>query len=182
MKKIIIISVIFFLVVTAATTETVYSTSLFRSIASDLEKIESSIYRNDENINNPETVELFESMDKKWQKAREILFCIGNHNVYRNLDEKLVSLGAMIEINYADDAKVMVSVIKNLVDGLSNETMPVWSNFFYPPLLHTFAESGENKHEIIGILAPGQALRPTALPRATAASGGAKYRLLLAPR
>lgn len=65
-----------------------------------------------------------------WEKNKEILFCFGNHNVLRMVDEKLESLKAMVQINYTDDAKVLVAVSLSLVEAIQNDTVPNATNLF----------------------------------------------------
>lgn len=130
MKKTVIISVIFAVILGISILEMVYSTSFYRQLEEGLLELKQSIYLNDEDISVAETLSVMDSVAEKWKKGREIVFCFGNHNTLRALDEKIVSLEAMVKINYADDAKVMAETALNLVRAVLNDTHPVPSNLF----------------------------------------------------
>lgn len=130
MKKMIIISIIFAMVLGAAIWEVVYSTTLFTQLEDGLLRVKENIYLSDDNIANAETLSAMDEVAEKWKKGREIVFCIGNHNTLRALDEKITSLEIMIKINHADDAKVTAETALNFVRAVLNDTHPVPSNLF----------------------------------------------------
>ena len=129
MKKLIAISIIFALVLGGAIAEIVFTTKVYDDIYDGLIEIRSSMEKH-EDVLNPETQSLTEQTVDIWNKNKEWLFCFGNHNVLRTVDEKLVSLKAMVDINYTDDAKVMLKVCLSLVDAIRNDTVPNLTNMF----------------------------------------------------
>lgn len=130
MKKVVIISIIFALTIGVSIWEIVYSTRLFKDLEYRLEKLEESVYASGEEINNADTLALMDKVLDRWEKSREIMFCLNNHNVLRALDEKIHSLKIMIKINFVDDAKVMLESALLLVRAVYNDTHPVITNLF----------------------------------------------------
>ena len=129
MKKLIIISIVFFLMIGGGIWEIFYTTGVYTDIYDGLIKVQESMDRH-EDVYNEETVALTEQAVGIWEKNKEILFCFGNHNVLRMVDEKLESLKAMVQINYTDDAKVLVAVSLSLVEAIQNDTVPNATNLF----------------------------------------------------
>lgn len=129
MKKLIIISIIFTVVLGGAIAEIFYTTAVYDKLYDGLIEVRGSVERH-EDVYNEETVRLTDDAVKIWEDNKEWLFCLGNHNVLRTVDEKLVSLKAMVHINYTDDAKVMLEVSLNLVDAIRNDTVPNLTNMF----------------------------------------------------
>ncbi len=129
MKKLIIVSVIFALMIGGAVWEILYTSSVYEQIYRGLSAVEESIDKH-EDVLNEETVALTDEAVEIWEKNKNTLFCLGNHNVLRTVDEKLVSLKAMVHINYTDDAKVMLQVALELVDAIRNDAVPDITNLF----------------------------------------------------
>lgn len=129
MKKLIIISIVFALVIGAGVFETLYTSAVYNDIYDGLTKVEQSIEKH-EDAYNAETVKLIDETVDIWEKNKEILFCLGNHNVLRAVDEKLSSLKAMININYTDDAKVAIEVALGLIEAIRNDAVPNLTNLF----------------------------------------------------
>lgn len=129
MKKLIVISIIFALTLGGSIAEIFYTTHVYSDIYDGLIKVQESIDRH-EDVYNEETVSLTEEAVGIWNKNKEWLFCLGNHNVLRTVDEKLQSLKAMVNINYTDDAKVMLQVSLSLIKAIQNDTVPNITNLF----------------------------------------------------
>lgn len=129
MKKLIVISIIFALTIGGALWEIFYTTSVYSKIYDGLLEVQDSMDRH-EDVYNEETLTLTHQTVEIWEKNKEILFCLGNHNVLRTVDEKLQSLKAMVNINYTDDAKVMVCVTLNLIKAIQNDNVPNMTNLF----------------------------------------------------
>ncbi len=129
MKKLIIISIIFVLMIAGSLWEIFYTTSVYDKIYDGLIEVQNSMDRH-EDVYNEETISLTRETVEIWEKNKEILFCLGNHNVLRTVDEKLESLKAMVNINYTDDAKVIVCVSLSLIKAIQNDTVPNFTNLF----------------------------------------------------
>ncbi len=129
MKKLIIISIIFVLMIAGSLWEIFYTTSVYDKIYDGLIEVQNSMDRH-EDVYNEETISLTRKTVEIWEKNKEILFCLGNHNVLRTVDEKLESLKAMVNINYTDDAKVIVCVSLSLIKAIQNDTVPNFTNLF----------------------------------------------------
>ncbi len=129
MKKLIIISIIFVLMIAGSLWEIFYTTSVYDKIYDGLIEVQNSMDRH-EDVYNEETISLTRKTVEIWEENKEILFCLGNHNVLRTVDEKLESLKAMVNINYTDDAKVIVCVSLSLIKAIQNDTVPTFTNLF----------------------------------------------------
>ncbi len=129
MKKLIIISIIFVLMIAGSLWEIFYTTSVYDKLYDGLIEVQNSMDRH-EDVYNEETISLTRKTVDVWEKNKEVLFCLGNHNVLRTVDEKLESLKAMVNINYTDDAKVIVCVSLSLIKAIQNDTVPNFTNLF----------------------------------------------------
>ena len=129
MKKLIIISIIFALMLGGGIWEIVYTTHVYGDIYDGLIKVQKSIDEH-EDVKNEETVRLTHEAVDIWEKNKEVLFCFGNHNILRTVDEKLESLRAMVDINYTDDAKIMLAVSLSLIEAIQNDNVPNATNMF----------------------------------------------------
>ncbi|MBR2970543.1 MAG: DUF4363 family protein [Clostridia bacterium] len=127
MKKVIVISIIFAVILGAGIAEVLYTTRVYSDIYDGLIAVQNSIDRH-EDVYNDETVTLMHETADIWERNKEVLFCLGNHNILRNVDEKLSSLKAMIDINYTDDAKVMVQTALGLIEAIQNDSVPNLTN------------------------------------------------------
>ncbi|MCL2556782.1 MAG: hypothetical protein FWE03_07215 [Firmicutes bacterium] len=130
MKRIIIVIIIFSALLSIATFEIVYSTSLYTDIHQGLVLVSDSIDKNRENLDNPETIELMQNVMQRWNKGKELLFMFGNTTLLRSVDDRLVTLNIMIQINHKDDAPVAVASAKSLILAVLNDTHPVPTNLF----------------------------------------------------
>ena len=129
MKKLVIISIIFALMLAGGIWEIFYTTKVYSEIYDGLTKVQKSMDEH-EDVYNEETLRLTHDAIEIWEKNKELLFCFGNHNVLRTVDEKLESLKAMVNINYTDDAKIMVAVSLSLIEAIQNDTVPNATNLF----------------------------------------------------
>ncbi len=129
MKKLIVISIVFAAMIGCSLWEIFFTTSVYTDIYDGLTEVQQSMDRH-EDVFNEETVALTKKAVGIWEKNKEILFCFGNHNVLRMVDEKLESLKAMVNINYTDDAKVNVCISLSLIEAIRNDTVPNLTNMF----------------------------------------------------
>ncbi len=128
MKKLIVILVVFAVLVGGIIGEMIYENKLYNGLQSDLEKIAVSIERNEEHVDNPETVELCEKLVKKWEKGKRIVLMLQNHNTVRMLDDKIVSLESVVKSDNYNDAVIFVSSAINFIDDVLLDGMPYLSN------------------------------------------------------
>ena len=124
MKKLVIVCVIFALVIGMGIAETIYTYGVYDEIYVTLTEVKESIGAEF----GQDTLPLTQKAVKKWKDNKEILFCLGNHNVLRTVDEKLTSLGKMVEIDYVDDAKVNLDVCLSLIEAVRNDNVPNLTN------------------------------------------------------
>jgi len=130
MKKIIIISLIFSALLGVAIFEMLYTTRLYTDIHEGLIKVSDSIEKNEDNLNNPETMQLMKNVMDRWNRGKEILFSFGNTTLLRSVDERLITLDVMIKINHPDDAPIAAATAKALIKAIINDTHPVPTNLF----------------------------------------------------
>lgn len=107
--------------------EILYTTKVYEEIHSELVAVQESFSRH-EDVYNEESLALTNEVYETWQKSKETLFCLGNHNVLRTIDEKIVSLKAMVDTNYTDDAKIMLEVTLELIEAIQNDAVPNATN------------------------------------------------------
>lgn len=128
MKKAVIILVVFAVMVSAMIVEIVYVNRFYNGIQKDLEVIAESIERNEEHVENDETVALCDAILEKWEKGKKIVLMLQNHNTVRNLDEKIISLGAVVKSDNFNDAVIFVQSAINFIDDVLLDSMPYLSN------------------------------------------------------
>lgn len=128
MKKLIIISVVFALMLGAMIGEVVYVNNFYNGVQADLTEISESIEKNEQHVDNPETVELCKKLVKKWEKGKDILLMLQNHNTVRNFDDKIVCLQAVVESDNYNDAVIFVQSAINYIDDVLLDSIPYLSN------------------------------------------------------
>lgn len=128
-KKLIVISVIFAVLIGGSIWEIAYTTSTYKEIYDGLIKVEES-FNLHEDVRNEQSLELMNAVYNKWINNKETLFCLGNHNILRMIDEKIVSLKAMVDTNYTDDAKIILQVTISLIKAVENDAVPNPTNMF----------------------------------------------------
>ncbi len=129
MKKLIVISVIVALLIGGSIWEIAYTTRVYTEIYDGLKLVEESFERH-EDVRNTESLWRMNEVYTTWENNKEVLFCLGNHNVLRAVDEKIVSLKAMVDTNYTDDAKIILQVTLSLVKAIQNDAVPNSTNMF----------------------------------------------------
>lgn len=130
MKKVIVILIAFALMIGAMVGEIVYVNKFYNGLQSDLEKIAVSIDDNEEHVDNPQTVALCNTVQKKWEKGKRALLMLQNHNTVRNLDDKIISLGAVVRSDNYNDAVIFVRSAINYIDDVLLDSIPYLSNIF----------------------------------------------------
>lgn len=130
MKKVITILVVFALMMGAMIGEVVYVNKFYNSVQADLEIIAESIDKNEEHVNNPETVELCTALTEKWEKGKDFLLTVQNHNTVRNFDDKILSLDAVVKSDNYNDAVIFVYSAINYIDDVLLDSIPYLSNIF----------------------------------------------------
>lgn len=128
MKKVVVILVVFALMVGAMIGEIVYVNKFYNGLQRDLETISKSIDLNEEHVDNAETVGLCEKLVKKWEKGKRVLLMLQNHNTVRNLDDKIVSLLAVVRSDNYNDAVIFVRSAINYIDDVLLDSIPYLSN------------------------------------------------------
>lgn len=128
MKKVIVILAVFAVMVGAMITELVYVNKFYNGIQADLEVIAESIEAHEEHVDAPETVELCGKLLNKWENGKRTLLMLQNHNTVRNLDEKIVSLEAVVKSDNYNDAVIFVQSAINFIDDILLDSMPYITN------------------------------------------------------
>lgn len=128
MKKVIVILSVFAVMLVAMILEIVYVNRFYNGMQSDLEAIAVSIEANEENVDNASTVAMCEAVVKKWDKGKKLLLTLQNHNTVRNLDDKIVSLAAVVKSDNYNDAVIFVRSAINYIDDILLDSIPFLSN------------------------------------------------------
>lgn len=128
MKKVIVILVVFAVMVAAMICEITYVNKFYNSLQADLEVVAESIEDHEENVGNSETVELCEKLAEKWESGKKLLLTIQNHNTVRNLDDKIISLTAVVKSDNYNDAVIFARSAINYIDDVLLDSIPYLSN------------------------------------------------------
>lgn len=128
MKKMIVIIIVFCLMLGAMIGEMVYVNNFYSGLQKDLEAVAESIERHEENVDNPQTVELCENLTKKWEKNKSVLLMLQNHNTVRTFDDKIVSLEYVVKSDNYNDAVIFVYSAINYIDDVLLDSIPYLSN------------------------------------------------------
>ncbi|MBD5131554.1 MAG: DUF4363 family protein [Clostridiales bacterium] len=128
MKKVIVISVVFVLMVCAMIGEIVYVNKFYNGLQSELEIVAASIDEHEEHVDNPITVELCDKLVEKWEKGKSTLLMLQNHNTVRNLDDKILSLSAVVKSDNYNDAVIFARSAINYIDDVLLDSIPYLSN------------------------------------------------------
>ncbi|MDE6966286.1 MAG: DUF4363 family protein [Clostridiales bacterium] len=128
MKKVIVIVVVFLIMIGGMIGEITYVNKFYNGLQADLEAIAQSIDENEEHVQNPQTEQLCDAMLKKWEKGKRALLMLQNHNTVRNLDDKLVSLAAVVGSDNYNDAVIFVQSAINYIDDVLLDSVPFLSN------------------------------------------------------
>lgn len=123
-----VILVVFAVMVAAMVCEITYVNKFYNSLQVELEQIAVSIENNEEKVDNAETVELCEKLTRKWEKGKRLLLTIQNHNTVRNLDDKIISLKAVVQSDNYNDAVIFVYSAINYIDDVLLDSIPYLSN------------------------------------------------------
>lgn len=108
--------------------ELVYVDRFYNGLQTDLEVIAQSIDDNENHVDNPQTNKLCTDLLKKWEKGKRVLLIVQNHNTVRNLDDKIVSLAAVVKSDNYNDAVIFVRSAINYIDDVLLDGMPYLSN------------------------------------------------------
>lgn len=127
-KKVIVIVVVFLIMIGGMIGEITYVNKFYNGLQADLEAIAQSIDENEEHVQNPQTEQLCDAMLKKWEKGKRALLMLQNHNTVRNLDDKLVSLAAVVGSDNYNDAVIFVQSAINYIDDVLLDSVPFLSN------------------------------------------------------
>ena len=128
MKKVIVIVVVFLIMIGGMIGEITYVNKFYNGLQADLEAIAQSIDENEEHVQNPQTEQLCDAMLKKWEKGKRALLMLQKHNTVRNLDDKLVSLAAVVGSDNYNDAVIFVQSAINYIDDVLLDSVPFLSN------------------------------------------------------
>lgn len=128
MKKVVVILSVFAAMVTAMVCEIVFVNRFYNDIQSDLQTLAVNIERNEGDLDNNETNALCAALLKKWENGKRKLLTVQNHNTIRNLDEKIITLAAVVKSNNYDDAIIYVRSAINYIDDVLLDSIPFLSN------------------------------------------------------
>jgi len=129
-KKLVIISLIFSVVLGFSVWEMCFSVKVYNSILDDLYAVEKMVGDAPDNVDSEAILEKIDSVLSTWKRAKERLFCLGNHTILRLVDEKLVFMSATFKNNDTAAAPASLKSAISLVKAISNDAVPVITNLF----------------------------------------------------
>ena len=130
MKKVVVILIVFALMLGAMIGEIVYINKFYNGLQRDLEVVAQSIEKNEQHVDNAQTVALCDKLVKKWEKGKRLLLTMQNHNTVRNLDDKIVTLKYVVQSDNYNDAVILVNSAINYIDDVLLDSIPYLSNIF----------------------------------------------------
>lgn len=130
MKKVVVILIVFALMIGGMAGEMAYSLKFYNEMQADLEVLAASIDESGDNVNTERNNELCARVANKWEKGKKVLLMLQNHNTIRTLDDKIMSLSAVIAADNPDDSVIFVHSAINYIDDILLDSIPYLSNIF----------------------------------------------------
>jgi len=127
-KKVVIISTIFAIILGVAVWEIVFTVKIHSSILNELYSIEDLVGDTPQRVDTQEIIVHADKLLDIWHKNKDTLVCFGNHTVIRNVDEKLQFLCATLKNNDTPAAPAALKTAISLVEAISNDSLPVITN------------------------------------------------------
>lgn len=130
MKKLIVVSVMLALVLGLAIWEILFVRSFYSDFTDRLDSLQTLVAACDEKIENPEIERKVGELNDYWERHRDIMMLIANHNVMRTIGDKVVSLSGTVEKDNVPDTFVNILSLKNYIRELKDDLIPIPSNVF----------------------------------------------------
>ena len=130
MKKLIIIAVVMFTVLTLSGLELYFEDKIYSALKSDLEILQTLVEKNQDDLTRPEVVIAFEKANKSWRKHDKLLFVTTNHNVVRGVNEKFAYLEDFMRANVYPDVLSTLNGLIDTMEYLREEKYPLIGNIF----------------------------------------------------
>lgn len=130
MKKLIVISVMLFLILGASVAEIIFVRNFYADFTRRLDYLETLVAECEDTIDNPEINSEVEELNAYWDDYRDIMMLIGNHNIMRTIGDKVVSLSGTVEKDNVPDTFVNILSLKNYIREIKDDLIPIPSNVF----------------------------------------------------
>ena len=130
MKRVIIISVIFALFLSLAAFELVFSTKLYTDLKNNLIElsIEMEKKENKEDKNSEKALSIMDQTIERWNEGKKVVFLFGNTTLLRSVDDRLLTLNAVVKSHHPDDFPVALASAKGIISAVLNDTHPNLTN------------------------------------------------------
>lgn len=130
MKRLFIILGIFAAMIGFAVWETVATSKFYRETLDLLHEVEESFAVYEEALDDPANLQVLEKAERKWKSGRRLMLSFGNHSTIRNIDERIVSMGAYARENEYADALSNLKLAQQFIDELQKDAYPNLTNLF----------------------------------------------------
>ncbi|MDR0426208.1 MAG: DUF4363 family protein [Clostridiales bacterium] len=130
MKKLIVISCVFALLLGLSVTEMILTDNLYRSMSDKLAALDAQFVLLPEETDSEKNLASYREIEELWLKNRPFTLSMSNHALARTVDERLVTLRVWMEQNNAEESRVAANTARRLVDDLRDETFPAAVNIF----------------------------------------------------
>lgn len=130
MKKLIVVLILFIIMISLGIGEIFYTTKFFDKIYDELTEVRISMDAHPDSFDNEDTISKAESLLKTWEDNKNFILMLGNHNIMRSVNEKIVGLSEMVRVNATEDAEVSMSILLSLVSELKKDNYPTLTNIF----------------------------------------------------
>ncbi len=130
MKKLVVISIAFAVMLGFAIWQMVFTVKLYNYLLEELYAVEELTGDAPQRVDTPEIIAHLDKVMDKWEKNKEVLFCLGNHTILRTVDEKLLIMDASFRNNDVPASPAALRSAISLVKAVSNDDLPVLTNLF----------------------------------------------------
>lgn len=128
MKRLLLILAIFAAMAALCVVEIIYTSKFYSNEIELLNKVEIEFNIDPENISRKESAEAFDAAFKEWEKNKNRLMMLANHNTVKFVDEKIISLKELIRMNQQYDAYVALKTAIGYLEDLQSESLPKLAN------------------------------------------------------
>lgn len=128
MKRLLVILGVFAVMIGFAVFEIVATGKFYRETLALLSEAEESFAVHEEALDDPENIRVVEKVERKWKSGRRLLLGFGNHATIRNIDERIVSMGAYARENEYPDALCNLKLARQFIDELEKDLVPNLTN------------------------------------------------------
>ena len=120
--------ILFVAMISLAAGELCYTTKFYSAQYEKLSYLAQCFDEDPKNLYNEKSVTAYKAAYEHWEKNKEKVMAVSNHNTVRYVDEKYVALNELIRLNQESDAYVALKSVMNYIEDLKKDNYPIFSN------------------------------------------------------